>query len=345
LVIGAGLTATVWAGLLAARDGWATPFNRPSEYLRAAVAIDSPHEFLRTFATSAPDYPTHVKGHPPGATLAFWLLDRVGLRGAGWAAVVVVVAWGIAVAAVVAALAAVAGRGAARRAAPFVALSPAAVWAGFSADALFAATIATGVALVILATAQRGARATAMAAVGGAVLGLSLHLTYGAVPLLVVPALVVIHRRRFDLVLPAALGAALVTAVFVAAGFWWLDGLAVTHQEYWDGVAARRPWPYHLLAGNPAALALAAGPAFAAGLGRLRRGDTAAWLVPVGALVAVTVANVSGLSKGEVERIWLPYVPWLLTASVFLPVGRQRTWLAAQAGVALVLQAVLRSPW
>lgn len=345
LVLSAGVAASVWAGLLAANDAWVTPFNRRSDYMRLAVTIDSPLEFLRTFTEQAPTYPVHVKGHPPGATLAFWVLDRVGLGGTGWAGLAVVVAWGVAVAAVLVSIGQVAGRDTARRVAPFVALSPAAVWAAFSADAFFAGVIAAGIALVIVATGCRGGHGMVLAVAGGAVLGLSLHLTYGAVPLLVVPAAVVVFRRRFDLVVPFTVGAAVMTGLFVAAGFWWLDGLSVTHEQYWAGVASRRPWTYYLLAGNPAALALAVGPAAAMGLSRMRRTGIETWLIPVGGLAALAIANFSGMSKGEVERIWLPFVPWVLTATACIAGDRQRRWLATQAGIGLALQALLRSPW
>jgi hypothetical protein len=340
------VTTVTWTSLLAARDSWQTPFNRPSDYMRLATTIDSPREFLRTFTDQAPSYPIHVKGHPPGATLFFWALDRAGAGGAGWAGLAVVVAWAAAVVAVVVALAALAGRERARRAAPFVALSPAAVWAGFSADAMFAGVIAVGIALVVVATGQRGRGAVLIAGAGGAVIGLALHLTYGVVPLLAIPSVVIVARRRFDLVAPCAAGAAIVTGLFVVSGFWWLDGLAVTHQQYWDGVAARRPWPYYLLAGNPSAFALATGPAAAASVGLVRPArERGIALLALSALGAVAIANVSGLSKGEVERIWLPFVPWVLTAAALLPVERVRLWLAAQGFAAIALQALLRSTW
>jgi hypothetical protein len=345
LVLASGGAATTWAGLLAARDGWATPFNRPSDYMRFAVAIDSPSRFLRTFTDELAGYPVHVKGHPPGATLAFWALDRAGLGGETWAALAVILAWGVAVAAVVLAFGAVAGRGPARRAAPFVALAPAAVWAGFSADALFAAVIATGAALIIVATTRTGARAAGLAGAGGVALAAALHLTYGAVPLLLVPAAVVLLRRRIRLVLPAAIGALTVTALFLAAGYWWFNGLAGTHEQYWAGVASRRPWTYYLVAANPAALALATGPALAAALPGLRRLSSSIWIVPAAALAAVFIANASGLSKGEVERIWLPFFPWLLTATATLPASAVRPWLAVQTTTAVALQLLLRSTW
>src|ERR671934_194092 len=52
----------------------------------------------------------------------------------------------------------VSGKPAARRAAPFLALAPAAVWIATSADALFAGVGAWGVALIVLATRAPGAK-------------------------------------------------------------------------------------------------------------------------------------------------------------------------------------------
>ena len=61
----------------------------------------------------------------------------------------------------------------------------------------------------------------------------------------------------------------------------------------------------------------------------------------MGGLLAVVVADVSLLSAGEVERIWLPFVPFIALAAP----GLDRRWLSAQAATGLGLQLVLRSPW
>ena len=57
------------------------------------------------------------------------------------------------------------------------------------------------------------------------------------------------------------------------------------------------------------------------------------------------VAEATGLSKGEVERIWLPFVPWLAVAAAAIPFRWQRAALAAQLGTGLLLAAVFISPW
>ena len=98
---------------------------------------------------------------------------------------------------------------------------------------------------------------------------------------------------------------------------------------------------------NAAALALACGPAVVVGLVALR--DRRLWRVVGGAVAAVGLAALIGLSKGEVERIWLPFTVWLLAAGA-VAVQRWgprslRWWLGAQVTVALVLQAVFRTGW
>lgn len=89
-------------------------------------------------------------------------------------------------------------------------------------------------------------------------------------------------------------------------GFGWLQGLEATEALYRAGVSSSRPYDYFVV-NNLAAFALALGPAAAPGLMRLP-GSRLVWIVG-GALVAVAAADLSGLSKGEVERIWLPFAP------------------------------------
>jgi methylthioxylose transferase len=322
-----------WSVALASSDGWdrlTTPLTTRYEYEPFAATIESAAEFVRGFVEAVPSLPTHVKAHPPAATLVPWLLDRIGLGGAGWFAAVVIVCWGVAGAAAVVAARAVVGEAAARRAAPVLALLPAAVWAATSADAMFAGVVAVGIAVAVVRPGGLW-----WAGAGGAVLGVALLLSYGAVLSLMIPLAVALHRRRPGDVIATGAGVALVLLLAAAAGFWWLDGLRATRDVYWDGVAGRRPLAYLALLGNPAALALAVGPAVIAGLWRRR-----SVLVVAGA-AAVFFADVSLLSAGEVERIWLPFVPWLALAGP----GLDRRWLAAQAAVGITLQAALRSPW
>ena len=62
-------------------------------------------------------------------------------------------------------------------------------------------------------------------------------------------------------------------------------------------------------------------------------------------LTMVAVADLSLMSKAEVERIWLPFLPWLLLSVVWLPERWRRWGLLAQGVAALVLQHVIRTVW
>lgn len=78
-------------------------------------------------------------------------------------------------------------------------------------------------------------------------------------------------------------------------------------------------------------------------------GDRRGWLrglgptvlLPAAAALAVAAADLSGMSKAEVERIWLPFVVWLLVAAAHLPPPARRWWLAAQALTALAVNHLL----
>ena len=127
------LLVASWAGLLtwmtvlAATDGLstlATPLTRRFEYLAVVPRIDTPGSFLHRFVDQLATYPTHVKGHPPGLPLLLWSLDQIGLGGR-WPATILVLAVGALVApAALVALRELSDNGAARRAAPFLVLTP-----------------------------------------------------------------------------------------------------------------------------------------------------------------------------------------------------------------------------
>jgi hypothetical protein len=61
--------------------------------------------------------------------------------------------------------------------------------------------------------------------------------------------------------------------------------------------------------------------------------------------VMILVADVSGLSKAEVERIWLPFAVWLLPLTAMLPPATRRWWLAGQAVVALTVNHLVLTVW
>ena len=342
-LLGASWAAGVaWAVALAASDGWkalAAPLRSPYEQLEAVGRVGSPGRFLQTFIDALPSYATHVQGHPPGGVLVLWALDRAGLGGAGAATALAIGCGAAAAPAALVAVRALAGEAQARAAAPFVAFTPAAVWLATSLDALYAGVGAAAIMLFALAcTAPARARALALAA--GLVLGAALMLSYGAATLGAVLLAVAAGRRRPGVLAWAGAGVTLVLSAFAAVRFNWIDGLHATRDQYLAGVSHRRPYA-DFLAISAAAFALATGPAVAAGIARLRA--TGTWLLVGGTLVALVAADLSGMSKGETERIWLPFAPWLLVATAAL--RSSRGWLAAQLALALALQLGVRSPW
>jgi methylthioxylose transferase len=343
-------TGLAWILSLALVDGWSRGLARRltagPEYLSEVHQVTDIPAMLAGFSDRILDFrpdswATHVAGHPPGALLVFVWLDRIGLGGGAAAALTCVLVGATVAISVPQALKALGNERAARAALPFLVLFPGAVWVGASADGLFAGVVAAGLAL--LAAKSRWAPV-----VGGVLLGFSLYLSYGlalAAPLAV--AVVVLKKeRRVPTLVSAAAGVAAVVAAFTVAGFWWWEGYRLVVERYYQGWAADRPYAYWVWA-NLACLVLAAGPAVGPALVRAASGPwKAAPLVLSGAAaLAIMVADLTGLSKAEVERIWLPFAGWLLAATACLPPGQRRAWLAVQAATALAVNHLLWTNW
>ncbi|MGH4013883.1 MAG: hypothetical protein ACRDSL_08115 [Pseudonocardiaceae bacterium] len=356
------LAALAWTLSLALVDGWqrgiAGRLTSKPEYLREVPGVTDVPTMLATFSErivglDADTWTTHVAGHPPGALLVFVGLDRAGLPGGAPAALLCVLVGASACVAVAVTLRALGAEPLARAALPFGVLLPAAVWVGASADGLFAGVLAWGVALLAVAAARPrlDGPGTAAAAVGGLLLGACLYLSYGLVLAGLLALAVLAYTRRLAPLLVAGAGVAAVVAAFTAAGFWWLDGYhKVTIRYYQPGEwGLDRPYSYWIWA-NLAALTIALGPAAVAGLRRAaagwrRHAIRPAVLLCGAALLAVLIADVSGLSKAEVERIWLPFTGWLIAAAALLPTRQMRWWLAGQASVALAVNHLLLTGW
>ena len=113
-------------------------------------------EFAAAVANDAPRYSVHVRGHPPGYLLTLKAMDAVGLSGA-WPVVGLSLLATMALPVfVVLAVRSWAGEQQARRAAPFLVLTPSALWMMTSADAVFAALCAAGVACVAAGVGRQG---------------------------------------------------------------------------------------------------------------------------------------------------------------------------------------------
>jgi hypothetical protein len=236
----------------------------------------------------------------------------------------------------------VAGEDVSRAAAPFVAIAPAAITIGSSGDAFFAGVGAWAVALTVLATGRKERRADLLALAGGLLFGATMFLSYGLVLLGAIPLVAAMRRRRARPIVVAALAATLVVVAFLAAGFWWVEGLLATRLQYLASVARDRPYFYFVVA-NLAAFAIVIAPAAWIGLARLR--DRGLWMLVGGALIAVALADISGMSKAEVERIWLPFVPWILVATAAVAPREARLAMLLSVCVSLSLQVGTVGPW
>jgi methylthioxylose transferase len=218
---------------------------------------------------------------------------------------------------------------------PFSILLPGAVWVGVSADGLFAGVTALAVGLLV----QRHWIAWVG---GGLLLGYSLFLSYGLLLFGLVALAAVVVTRRWAALIVAVVAALAVVVAFAAAGFWWFDGYHLVVERYYQGIGALRPYSYWVWA-DLAALVLAAGPAVVAGLRRLP--GSPLLLITGAAVLAILLADVTGLSKAEVERIWLPFTVWLAPAAALLPAPTRRWWLAAQALTALAVNHLVLTNW
>ncbi|MDG4772867.1 hypothetical protein [Solwaraspora sp. WMMD792] len=376
-LLGVGyLAAVVWILSLALIDGWTAGvterLTNQAEYLHEVHRITSIPAMLAGFSDRIIDFQpgswsTHTAGHPPGALLVFVWLDRIGLGGGTAAGLACILIGATLVVSVPAALRRLGAEDAARTVLPFLVLLPGAVWIGSSGDGVFTGVVAAGLALL-------AARHPAALLTGGLLLGFALYLSYGFVLVgpLALAVLVMRPGRFLPALLIAGTGVVAVVVAFTAAGFWWWEGYQLVVERYYQGWAAERPYSYWVWA-NLAAMLLSAGlvvgpalrrtvdaarqtvrratpaaPTGAAGeprWRRLRTGLRAAArptvVLPLTAAAAILAADLSGLSKAEVERIWLPFVVWLLVATAHLPAGTRRWWLAGQAATALAVNHLL----
>ncbi|MFD5817261.1 hypothetical protein [Streptomyces sp. NPDC127038] len=273
------VTTTAWTFSLALIDGWARGVARRLttryEYLQVITPVDRFHDIpaaLRDFTHhillhSPGHWPAHIAGHPPAATLTFVLLDRIGLGGGAWAGVWCITVGATAGVAVLVTVRVLAGEALARRAAPFLALAPAAVWMGTSADGYFAAVAAWSLALLALAVTGHRPRTAGLAS--GLLLGLTAYLSYGLTLVCVIAfAVLLLGRGPRIRPLPYVLaGLAVVPAVFTLLGFDWWEAYRLLVVRYYQGAGGVRPYGYWVWA-NLACTVLITGPATVAGLRR-----------------------------------------------------------------------------
>ncbi len=360
LMLATGVATGAFSVLLAptdGRDGLLFGAADDNEYV-ANLAIAPPagefvREFVDAIVNDAPRYSVHIRGHPPGFLLLLKALDAVGLTGPWPVVAVSVISTMLLPVGVLVAVWAWTDRSDGERwvrsCAPFLVVAPYALWMVTSADAFYAALGAWGVAAVAVGVRAARPQAIIAGSVAGAALSMLLFFTYGAAIYMIVPIVLVVAAWRrgspgvAPVVTAAVAMAAVVTLGWWLAGFWWFDGASATRDEYWEGTAKFRIWNYFGLS-NAAVTLIATGPITLLGMTRLR--SRAMWVLVGGSLLAVAAANLSQLSKGEVERIWLLFFPWLVLAGAALR-GRRLLSLGvvAQSATAIALQAALVSKW
>ncbi len=348
----AGLAWMISLALVDGVDGISDVLNHSYEYLETARATDDLPATLDEYVSRIPfdaeqgNWPVHIAGHPAGALVFFVALVRLGL-GSGLAAGLVVTFMAASTApAVLVTLRTLGAEAAARRAAPFLTFGPAAIWQCVSADGMFAAVAAWGLAALAVAGVRRS---LAWSVVAGLLLGYCVMLSYGLPLLGVLAVAILVLAGSWRPLAPACLAAVAVVVGFAVAGFAWWEAFPVLRERYWDGVAHNRPAAYWLW-GNFAALLFSAGPVLAAALavGATRWRDQGSRVVVAlagAAFATVLLADFSQMSRGEVERIWLPFAPWLLVATALLPETWRRRGLILQLVAALAIQHLLHPDW
>ncbi len=354
------LAGVLWGFGLALLRGWrggvVAPLDGIHESLVDVPRVDDVSEMVRVYTDrillTAPDHwTTYDSGHPPLPLMLYVGLDRIGLGGPAAGGVVAALLGSTGVVAVLVTLRLLGDERRARAAAPFLALTPLVIWIVVSTDAVSMAVVAWGIALLAgAATAVRPQPRLVLSLAAGIVLGIGLFLSYGLVLMAPIAVAVLLASRSWRPLVPALVASLAVVAAFAVAGFWWVEGEQLLVIRYYEGKGAIRPYSYWVW-GNLAVAAFALGPAVVAGLGaaavRMRRWSVAApsGLLAAGAVIAILGATLSGLSKSEVERIWLPFLLWLVPLAAYLPAGHQRRWLAASAVWALVAGVLLRTTW
>ena len=353
-------SGVLWGFGLALVRGWSggivAPLSHEDESLVDVPRVEDVWETLRVYTDrillTAPDHwTTYESGHPPLPLLFYVLLDRIGLGGPGAGGVVAALIGSTAVVAVLVTLRRLGDERRARTAAPFLVLTPLVIWIVVSTDAIIMAVTAWGIALLaVAATTVPPRRRLLLSLLAGVVLGTGVFWSYGMLLMGPVAVAVLIAARTWRPLVPAVVAALGVVAAFAAAGFWWVEGMRLLEIRYHQGKGGLRQYSYWVWA-NLVVAGVAVGPAAVAGLGRTAAGARR-WreapptvLLAGGAVVAILGATLSGLSKSEVERIWLPFMLWLVPLTAMLPAAHSRRWLAVSAGWALLAGVLYWTTW
>ena len=343
------LTAFTWAVALAVVEGGnglARPLELPRSSTHDVAAVGSdPIGFLRTYVEQAAELTVDSRQHPPGGVLLLWALDRVGVRAPAVLGLLITAIGCAAVPLVATAVRSFCGEAVARQLVPVLALAPYAVWVAVSLDAVPLAVCAAALTCGVVGSEPRRSPWWAVAA--GGLLGTGALFSY-SVAWLGASLIVTYFVRRRPLLNVLSGAAALVPlGLLRATGFVWPDGLTAAQVDFSVRIGPHRSWLLWVLL-DVLLVAIACGPAIVAAARKLRR--TAAWPMLVGAMLAVGFAIASGLSRGEVERSFLPFFPWLLVPAV-APEARgsaapvPTVSIALGAAAAVTIEAILRTAW
>jgi methylthioxylose transferase len=328
-------------------------FEAKFEYLPALPALRrGVSYYVGHFATLLPDLPTHTKGNPPGPLVAMHLL---GLTTPGRLAAACMIvgslvtpltyALGRSLGSGISSVGASGGalvdaerRG--RIAATFAAFSPCVLIYGFtSVDFVFAA-MAAAVAWPLV---SRRGRVVALGCVAAGVAAFFSWVLL-AIPVWAVAVVYVREGRGPAVRLAVGATAGVIAVTLLLAAIWGYDPIAIlraVHHAYGQGAAAQRPYVFWLF-GSPAAWITLLGPPIVwLALRSLQRGEPAA----VALALIVVVSAVSGFTKAETERIWLPYVPLACAAAAATPVTRLRRCLVAMSIIAVVVKVLFGTTW
>jgi hypothetical protein len=314
-------------------------YEAHNEYLPGLPALaHGISSYVRHFPALLPSLPVHVTGNPPGPLVALHVLGI----GTPQALAALCIGLGALTAPLAYDLGRVLGgeqRG--RVAGALTAFSPATLLFGVtSVDYAFAA-LGTAAACLLV---RPGGRAQ-LAGAGLAAVGSFFSWLLLAVPAWAVLTMGFRDGPRAALKL-AALGTAL-TIAFTAAlnvtlGYDPIATLRATGVVYHVGIAASRPYAYWVF-GSPVAWALMLGPAIAwfATRAATRREPAAAALA-----ITLLAASLLPFTKGETERIWLPFVPLACTAAAAaLPQRALRPILISLLAQALAVQLLFDTVW
>jgi hypothetical protein len=352
------LAAVWWTVSLALVDGgngFASPLDAPTEYLHDVAAVSapgsSPGHFLSTFVEQSPHYSVATRTHPPGPVLLLWLLGKLGISRPELIGIVITLASCAYVPLIASAVRSLCHETAARRLLPVLVLAPYAVWIAVSMDAVVLLMAAGFVTLGV--RGSEPGRSPLWALGSGLLLGCAALMNYAVAWLGISVIAVYFVRRRPLLIGLTAIGGLIPLVLAQAAGFSWTAGLSAAQADFSARIGAERSWLLWALL-DMLLLLIACGPAIVRAARRLHL--TPGWPFVVGAALAVGFAILSGLSRGEVERSWLAFYPFLLIPAVAPAVrpagpadadaGHVPFWhVAVGAAGAIVIEAVLRTTW